>query len=224
MPSAPVDSATEPDEVDEVEFLDLVTPKGWRHSRSWIFGTMLFSACMSLIAAFVLSVDAVALAADKHAALACNINSVISCGTVGVSWQATVFGFPNAFLGLIFEPIVITLALAGLAGVRFPRWFMFGAQILYTFALAFAFWLFCQAMFVIHALCPWCLVVTISTSLVFVTLLHANVLQDHLYLPPRAQRRAMELIRSDVDAYFAAIFVVLLLAAIVLKYGASLFG
>ena len=35
-----------------------------RHSNAWIFGTMLFSACLSLTASFVLSVDAIALAKD----------------------------------------------------------------------------------------------------------------------------------------------------------------
>ena len=74
-----------------------------RQSRRWIFGTMLFSALISLTASFVLSVDAIALARDPAATLACNINSVISCGAVGLSWQASLLGFPNAFLGLIAE-------------------------------------------------------------------------------------------------------------------------
>lgn len=67
-----------------------------RQTDSWIFATMLFSACLSLIASFVLSVDAVALAANPDTALSCNINATISCGTVATSWQASVFGFPNS--------------------------------------------------------------------------------------------------------------------------------
>lgn len=220
------DEDVDPDE--ELDDLDLpalpVEPSGWRHSRQWIYGTMLFSACLSLLAAFVLSVDAVILAGDKNAALTCNINSVISCGKVGVSWQAQVFGFPNAFLGLIFEPIVITIALAGLGKVRFPRWFMFAAQCIYTIAIGFAYWLFSQSMFVIGSLCPWCLLVTLSTTLVFMTLLHANVLQDNLFLSRRAQRRALELTKADVDVYLTAAWLVLLVAAVVLKYGSSLFA
>src|SRR5690606_5723534 len=34
-----------------------------RHTDAWIFGTMLLSACLSLTASFVLSIDAVTLAA-----------------------------------------------------------------------------------------------------------------------------------------------------------------
>jgi uncharacterized membrane protein len=96
----------------------------------------------SLVASFVLAVDAIALAKDPHADLGCNVNSVISCGTVGTSWQASLLGFPNAFLGLVFEPAVITICVASLAGVRFPRWFMLTAQAVYTIALLFAYWLF----------------------------------------------------------------------------------
>jgi uncharacterized membrane protein len=69
------------------------------------------------------------LAKDPHANLSCNINSRISCGTVGISWQAHLLGFPNAFLGLLAEPVVITIAVASLAKVRFPRGFMLAAQV-----------------------------------------------------------------------------------------------
>src|SRR5690606_26054377 len=102
-----------------------------------------------------------------------------SCGTVGASAQASLFGFPNAFLGLVAEPVVITIAVAGLGGVRFPRWFMCAAQVVYTLGLAFAYWLFYQSMFHIGALCPWCLLVTLSTTLVFATLLHYNLRENN---------------------------------------------
>ena len=104
---------------------------GFRHSRTWIFATMLFSACLSLVASFTLSYDAILLAANPDQQLACDISSVLSCGTVALSWQASLLGFPNAFLGMMCEPVVITIAVAGLAGVRFPRWFMFTAQAIY---------------------------------------------------------------------------------------------
>ena len=61
--------------------------------------------------------------------LSCNISSTISCATVGLSWQASLLGFPNAFLGLVTQPVLITIAVAALGGVRFPRWFMLAAQV-----------------------------------------------------------------------------------------------
>ncbi len=189
-----------------------------RQSNPWIFGTMLISALLSLTASFVLSVDAVALAADPQAALACNINAVLSCGTVGASWQASLFGFPNAFLGLVAEPVVITVAVASLGGVRFPRWFMFAAQIVYTLGLIFAYWLFFQAFFVIGALCPWCLLVTLSTTLVFTSLTHVNIRDGNLYLPQSASRVTRSLIAHDLDLLLVALWLVGIAAMVVIKY------
>ena len=218
------DTEERTDVVDDHEHPVDARPQGFRHSRGWIFGTMLLSALLSLTASFVLSYDAIVLAGNPDATFGCDINSVLSCSSVGLSWQASVFGFPNAFLGMICEPVVITIAVASLGGVRFPRWFMFSAQVVYLFGLAFAFWLFSQSMLVIGALCPWCLVITVGTTLVFMTLLHHNILEDNLYLPPAAQRRALTFVRSGADAYLAAGIVVVIATLIVAKYGPHLLG
>jgi len=194
-----------------------------RQSDRWIYTTMLVSALLSLTASFVLSVDAIILAADPRAALACNINAVISCGTVGASWQASLFGFPNAFLGLIAEPVVITIAVASLGGVRFPRWFMLSAQVVYTLGLVFAYWLFFQAYFVIGALCPWCLLITLSTTLVFTSLTHVNIRDGNLYLPDVASRLARGFVRADLDALFVALWLLGIAAMVVTKYATVLF-
>lgn len=190
-----------------------------RQSNGWIYGTMLFSALLSLTASFVLAIDAVKLAADPNAALACNINAVLSCGTVGTSWQASLFGFPNAFLGLVAEPVVITIAVASLGGVRFPRWFMLLAQVVYTLGLIFAYWLFFQAFFVIGALCPWCLLVTLSTTLVFTSLTHVNIRDGNLFLPERASRVARAVVAADLDALLVAVWLVAITMLVVVKYG-----
>ncbi|MET7397286.1 vitamin K epoxide reductase family protein [Dactylosporangium sp. NPDC005572] len=193
-----------------------------RHSNVWILGTMLFSAGLSLTASFVLSVDAIRLAEDPGASLSCNLNAVISCGTVAGSWQAQLFGFPNAFLGLVAEPVVITIAVAGLGGVRFPRWFMFAAQVVYTLGVIFAYWLFYQSMFNIGALCPWCLLVTVSTTLVFSTLTHINIRDGNLFLPRRVGSALRGAIDAELDAVAVTIWLLVLALAVVLKYGDAL--
>lgn len=198
--------------------------RGLRHANAWIYGTMLVSACLSLTASFVLSIDAVRLAANPETALSCNINSVISCGTVASSWQASLLGFPNAFLGLVAEPVVITIAVASLGGVRFPRWFMFTAQIVYTIGVIFAYWLFYQSMFHIGALCPWCLLVTVSTTLVFTTLTHVNIRDGNLPLPPRLQSALKSAVDADLDAIAVTIWLLALTLAVISKYGNTLFG
>lgn len=195
-----------------------------RHSNSYIFATMLISSCISLVASFVLSVEALKLAADPNADLSCNLNSVISCGKVGAAWQSELLGFPNAYLGLIAEPVVITIAVASLGGVKFPRWFMFSAQVVYTIGLGFAYWLFTQSMFVIGALCPWCLLVTLSTTTVFTSMTHVNIRDGNLFLPRRVNDALKRFIDADLDLVALTIWILLLVLAIVMKYGTLLFG
>jgi uncharacterized membrane protein len=194
----------------------------WRSVAVWV--TMLIASIASLVASFVLAVDALTLAENPNADLGCNINSVISCGTVAGSWQSQLLGFPNAYLGLITEPVVLTIAVASLGGVRFPRWFMLSAQVVYTVGLLFAYWLFHQAMFDIGALCPWCMLVTLATTLVFFEMTHVNIRQDNLFLPPRVQRAAVELLDAKLDVIAVVVWILVLVLAVVLKYGEALFA
>ena len=190
----------------------------------WIFISMLVGACLSLIASFVLSLEAVELAADPGAALNCSINVVLNCATVGLHPSAHLFGFPNSFLGMIAEPVVITVAVAGLAGVKFPRLFMFAAQIGYSLGLIFAMWLLYTSYFVIGALCPWCLLVTLTTTLVWFAITRYNIREENLYLPKNTSKKLQGWIKKDYDKLLLWAFVALVAIAIVGKYGADLFA
>lgn len=190
----------------------------------WIFASMLVGAILSLIASFVLSVEAVELARDPDAVLACSISVVLNCATVALHPSASLLGFPNSFFGLIAEPVVITVAIAGLAGVKFPRLFMFVAQICYTIGFLFALWLFSQSYFVIGALCPWCLLVTATTTFVWFAITRYNIREDNLYLSKRASKKAKAFIERDYDKLLLFSIVFLMIAAILVKYGPALFS
>jgi len=190
----------------------------------WIFVSMLIGAILSLVAAFVLSVEAVDLAKNPNAQLTCSVNAIINCATVAKHPSAALFGFPNSFLGLVAEPIVITVAIAGLAGVKFPRKFMVVAQLCYTLGFMFAYYLLYMSMFVIQALCPWCLLVTLSTTFVFFSMTRYNVREDNLYLPVKLAKRAKACIKKDYDKLALGIVVAAVIAGILLKYSSALFA
>lgn len=190
----------------------------------WIFLSMLIGAIGSLIASFVLSVEAYELAKNPDAILSCSINVVLNCATVAAHPSASLFGFPNSFLGLIAEPIVITVAIAGLAGVKFPRLFMAVAQFFYTAGLVFAYYLFATSFFVIGALCPWCLLVTATTTFVWFSITRYNIRENNLYLPKRAEKWAHHMIERDYDKVALFTIIAIIIAAIVVKYGGALFS
>ena len=183
------------------------------------YWTMLVSSIISITASLVLSVDAIALAKNPDSALSCNINSVISCGKVAVSWQSNLLGFPNSFLGLICEPVVITLAVSALGGARFPKWFMRSALSVYFAGLLFAGWLFSQSYFVIGAFCPWCLLVTTSTITVFSSMLRINVLDGNLPISEKLSATLTKRIHAGWDTVVVAGIFSILAIAIMAKYG-----
>lgn len=77
---------------------------GRRHSNQRIFTKMLIAALLSLVAAFVLAVEALHLAEDPTASLACDVNAVLSCGTVAQSWQAEALASPTSFWDSCLSP------------------------------------------------------------------------------------------------------------------------
>ena len=195
-----------------------------RRDNEWIFASMLVGSIGSLVASFVLSVEAVELAANPDAELACSVNIILNCATVGLHDSSYLFGFPNSFLGLIAEPVVITVAIAGLAGVKFPRLFMAVAQFFYTLGFAFALYLLSISYFVIGALCPWCLLVTLTTTLVWFAITRYNIRENNLYLSKDLHKKMLGWIEKDYDKLIMWSFIVFIAASIIVKYGEGLFA
>lgn len=179
---------------------------------------MLISSLLGLTASFVLSTEAITLAADPNAIFSCDISEKISCAKVGLTWQANLLGFPNAFLGLITEPVVITVAIAGLGGVRFPRWFMNLALGFYAIGLGFAYWLFYEAYFEIGALCPWCLLITVTTTTVFASLLRITLWDNTMRLSPVLHARVRSWLRIGVDVWVTVLIIAVLAAMVLVRY------
>lgn len=187
-------------------------------SDRWLFGTMLVFASLGLIAAFVLSVEKIHLLENPNASLSCSFNIIFNCATVMKTWQASLFGFPNSYIGLMGYPVVITLAVAGLSGVRFPRRFLQMAQVGFGLGLIFAYWLFFTSVYVIGVLCPWCLVVTVATTIVFETLLRYNLRQNNFGLKPSLQARVEGFLKQDYDKLIVAGWLLLMVALVILKF------
>ncbi|WP_081681151.1 vitamin K epoxide reductase family protein [Cellulomonas sp. URHD0024] len=220
------DPETDLDPIDDDDLDDYVDPDPdllepptleWRR-RTAI--EMVISGALGLLASFVLSIDALKLAHDPKAALSCSINPVLDCAKVALRPEAHILGdyFPNAFLGIAAESVVITIAVAMIGGVVFPRWFMLSAQAVYSVGLLFAWYLFGVSYFAIHALCPWCLLITATTTLVWAGLTRINVRDGVIDIGPGARR----FVASGNDWFVTVAVLVFMVAAIVLRYGSQL--
>ena len=197
------------------QILDLERLRNYRKT----YVAMLISSSLSLIASLVLSYDAVKLAANPSGKLSCDVNAIVSCGKVARSWQSHLLGFPNAFLGLMTEPVVIAIAVAGLGLVAFPRWFLRAAHVVYAAGLIFALWLLSQSFFVIKAFCPWCLLVTVSTITVFSTMTRINVMENTWGLSPERHEKFVHFLDRGWGRVAYTFIYCFLGFAILMKYG-----
>ncbi len=193
-------------------------------SNRWIFITILITSLLGLLAAFVLSVEAVELLKNPNAQFSCSINAVVNCATVAKTSYSSLLGFPNSFIGMMVMPLFVVVAIAGLYGVKFPRQFMFGVQIAAFFALVFAFYLFHISVVLIQALCPWCLLVDVTTIIMFFALTRYNVNEDNLYFSKKFSNQAKKFIQKDYDKFAATLLIVVGIAIIIATFGSSLFA
>jgi uncharacterized membrane protein len=97
---------------------------------------------------------------DPAATLVCDVNGVLSCTDVLLSWQASVLGPPNALIGAVMFTILWGAAMGALLGSRIGRWHVVVLWGLAVFFLAFATWFMQQTAFSIVRLCLWCIGIT----------------------------------------------------------------
>ncbi len=189
-----------------------------------IFSVMLVFGIIGLITSFVLSVEEIHLLLNPDAALSCTINLVLNCSVVMQTWQAQVFGFPNMFIGLMGFPVVITIALLGLSRVAFPRWFAIGMEIGILFWTLFAYWLFFSSVYVIQVLCPWCLIVTFTMTMLLAASTYYTISKNSFKLSAKPLAAIQKFIDKGYYQLIVASWVVLMIALVIMKFGSDLFS
>ena len=202
MPHSPTEPA-----VTETEMTD-APDAAYARTLPWL---LLLGGALGTLAAFVLTVERIALLTDSSYVPSCSLNPVLSCGSVMETAQAEVFGFPNPLLGLVAFPVVAATGAALLAGARLRRWYWLGLQAGATLGVAFVGWLIFQSLYRINALCPYCMVVwaVVVPTFWYVTL--ANLRRGHLGRRAGDSRLTAALARNHAVVLTAAALVVLAL-------------
>lgn len=195
-----------------------------KYYRYMTFGFMLLGGIAALIAAFVLTLDKFKVLQDPNAVLSCSVNIVLNCSTVMSRWQADAFGFPNMLIGLMAFPIITTIAALGLAGTKFPRWFLVASSIVLLLGMCFSYWLFFQSVYVIQVLCPWCLVVTTSTTVMFASYLHFNLKENTFKLKHAVNTKVQYFLKSGFHQMIVLSWIALMVVLVFVKFGQALFA
>ena len=95
--------------------------------------------------------------------------TVGSCETVQTSRWATFLGLPVAAWGIVFYVALLALALSGVQGSLAESRAVSVALVAVTgWGVVFSAWLTYLELFVIHAICQWCVVSAILVTIAFV--------------------------------------------------------
>lgn len=186
---------------------------------------ILIFGIIGMIAAFALAWEKVLTLQDKNHVPSCNFSVLVGCSTNLSSWQGSIIlGIPNALWGLLAWPVVVTIGVALLSGVMFPRWMWIGLNVGTTGAFAFVCWLIYQSIFNLNVLCPWCMVTWSVTIPLFWCVTLYNLSTGNIPASPRLRKRAGMLREWLVLITVVCYAVVVLLAQIHLNAIPRLFG
>jgi uncharacterized membrane protein len=143
--------------------VDVVTPRPGVSVPMLSAWWVLIAGVIGLVASGTLTVEKMRLLTDSSYAPSCNINPVLSCGSVMATAQASVLGFPNSLIGIAAFTVITVTGVLAVAKVVLPRWYWVGAAAGTLLGAAFVHWLIYQSLYRIGALCPYCMVVWVLT-------------------------------------------------------------
>lgn len=172
---------------------------------------LIIGGIIGVFASVMITIEKFDLASNPHYQPICDLNPIISCGSVMASKQAHAFGFMNTYIGLVGFPVLVTVGMAILAAAKFKRWFWVGIQIGLTFGILFAYWLLFESVYRIRALCPYCLSVDVVLTVVFWYVTLYNFYDGNLKLPASLKSSSKFIKRHHVDILITWFIVVIAL-------------
>ena len=155
-----------------------INPRSYRQT-AWIF---VVGGIIGIFASIELIIQKIAVLSDPDFVPNCDINPILSCGSVISTEQASLFGFPNPVLGVIGFTIVIMFGALLFTGVELPRLMWLGLNFGALAGIVFVIWLVSQSLYAIGALCPWCMVVWAVTIPIFWQVTTDNLASNKLSL------------------------------------------
>ncbi|MDT5341666.1 MAG: hypothetical protein QOE52_850 [Mycobacterium sp.] len=124
---------------------------------------VLIAGVIGLIASVTLTVEKIEILLNPSYVPSCNLNPIVSCGSVMTTPQASALGFPNSLIGIAAFTVVAVTGVLAVAKVALPRWYWVGLTFGTLVGTAFVHWLIFQSLYRIGALCPYCIVVWVAT-------------------------------------------------------------
>jgi uncharacterized membrane protein len=180
-----------------------------RLSAWWV----LIAGVIGFAASLTLTVEKIDLLLNPSYVPSCNINPIVSCGSVMTTPQASVLGFPNSLIGIAAFTVVVVTGVLAVAKVPLPQWYWIGLTIGTLIAAGFVHWLIFQSLYRIGALCPYCMVVwvvTITLLVVAASIVFRPVLQERQSRTGALARVLFQWRWSITTLWFTAVFLLIM--------------
>lgn len=144
------------------------------------FLILTIGAAIGLVAAFMQTIEKLILLENKDTVLPCNLNDIFNCSVVLNAPQSSLFGFPNSLICIMIFTLLLTIGIVGMTKSRMTRRLLLGVQALAFFMLMFALWFLFTSMYVIGAICIFCLVCFTGLLLINAALWRLNFSSDQM--------------------------------------------
>ena len=203
---------TNPVSAEPVEHAGDLSPAPAREARvpapsAW---WVLIAGVIGLVASMALTIEKFKILLDPHYVPPCNVNPIVSCGSVMTTPQASLLGFPNPLLGIIGFTVVTVTGVLAVAKVPLPQWYWIGLTVGTLIGATLVHWLIFQSLYRIGALCPYCMVVWAVTIPLLVVLV-SIVFRPTLERGDSAVARVLYQWRwSLVTLWFTAVFLLIM--------------
>jgi uncharacterized membrane protein len=171
---------------------------------------VLIAGAVGLVSSATLTVEKIDILLNSSYVPSCNLNPIISCGSVMITPQASVLGFPNPLLGIVAFTVVLVAGVLSVAKVAIPQWFWASLAAGLLVGAVFVHWLIYQSLYRIGALCPYCMVVwamTITLLVVVTSIAVRPVLESR---DSTAARLLYQWRWSITALWFTAVFLLIM--------------
>lgn len=133
----------------------------------WFKISMIIFGMIGWFASFMLATEYIKTLQNPDYVPGCSVSALVSCSPNMASWQGSLFGFSNTFIGVAGFMIPIVLGVVLLTGYKMTKWMWISYKVGMGAAFVFILWLAYQSIFDLNVLCPWCMVVWVVVIFLF---------------------------------------------------------
>jgi uncharacterized membrane protein len=181
-----------------------------------LYGIITIASIMGLLASFLQMIEKITLLENPHAVLTCNINSVFSCTNILNVWQSSVFGFPNSLMCTVFFSLTMAIGLVGWTGGSINSRLRLVFMGLSLFFIGFGFWYLWQSIFIVGALCVYCMACYAAVLVISSAWVRLN--SKDMNLNKQSQKYLDRMIVSGYDLIIWTLIAVIIIAEVLIKF------